>query len=240
MKFGKWDSSADSGGEQQKRLQRAKTAELTPVSLDRESRSGIFIGNWGEYETTLQGCTCMDFSRRKLPCKHMYRLAIELGLINEEAVSDPSKIILPNSRRLAVPEAIGIIEKLSDAAQRAMKDFLYENLYHTHGNVGMEANDATAELVNSGLLQIVRDKDALLRHYSRNELNALITPLGVNGFKRNMKYEDLIHWCFENISDEINVICAGAVALAPSPIFSKCRQKTYSYLVQKFDHETEG
>lgn len=30
-----------------------------------------------EYETTLRYCTCMDFRKRRLPCKHMYFLASE-------------------------------------------------------------------------------------------------------------------------------------------------------------------
>jgi len=33
------------------------------------------------YQTTLSDCTCGDFQERKLPCKHIYRLAVELGLI---------------------------------------------------------------------------------------------------------------------------------------------------------------
>ncbi|GHV35241.1 hypothetical protein FACS18949_12800 [Clostridia bacterium] len=33
------------------------------------------------YKTTLNSCNCYDFQERKLPCKHIYRLAVELGLI---------------------------------------------------------------------------------------------------------------------------------------------------------------
>ena len=33
------------------------------------------------YDTTLSSCTCADFEKRKLPCKHIYRLAVELNLI---------------------------------------------------------------------------------------------------------------------------------------------------------------
>ncbi len=31
--------------------------------------------------TSLTKCNCADFERRKLPCKHIYRLAVELGII---------------------------------------------------------------------------------------------------------------------------------------------------------------
>ena len=33
------------------------------------------------YETTLSSCSCPDFAERRLPCKHIYSLAIAEGLI---------------------------------------------------------------------------------------------------------------------------------------------------------------
>jgi hypothetical protein len=33
------------------------------------------------YDTSLSYCDCFDFQERALPCKHIYRLAAELGLI---------------------------------------------------------------------------------------------------------------------------------------------------------------
>lgn len=33
------------------------------------------------YDTSLKTCNCGDFQYRKLPCKHIYRLAVELGII---------------------------------------------------------------------------------------------------------------------------------------------------------------
>lgn len=33
------------------------------------------------YKTTLSGCTCSDFRDRRVPCKHMYKLALELNII---------------------------------------------------------------------------------------------------------------------------------------------------------------
>jgi transcriptional antiterminator Rof (Rho-off) len=39
------------------------------------------------YQTTLDACTCDDFDTRQLPCKHIYRLAFELSLLPDNAVS---------------------------------------------------------------------------------------------------------------------------------------------------------
>lgn len=33
------------------------------------------------YETSLEACSCKDFERRRTPCKHMYRLAAEVGAL---------------------------------------------------------------------------------------------------------------------------------------------------------------
>lgn len=51
-------------------------------SLNREQGVAKVLGNTGQvYTTTLRKCTCPDFSKRNLPCKHMYRLSTEMGFI---------------------------------------------------------------------------------------------------------------------------------------------------------------
>ena len=35
---------------------------------------------YGDYDVSLEGCTCTDFKMRQLPCKHMYKLANKLKL----------------------------------------------------------------------------------------------------------------------------------------------------------------
>ena len=40
------------------------------------------------YATSLSNCNCYDFQGRGLPCKHIYRLAVELGVI--EIIKRPS------------------------------------------------------------------------------------------------------------------------------------------------------
>lgn len=49
------------------------------ISLDVESQSGFFYGSANDpYTVTLNSCSCPDFKKRRLPCKHMYRLHDEL------------------------------------------------------------------------------------------------------------------------------------------------------------------
>ena len=69
------------------RLKRALGAELTPLHITEESAT--FAGSSGSvYSADLQSCTCKDFAISKLPCKHMIRLAIVLGYISCEGMSE--------------------------------------------------------------------------------------------------------------------------------------------------------
>lgn len=71
-------------------LRRQKSAlNLKSNSVDYEKQIGIV----GDYPVTLYDCSCIDFARRGKPCKHMYRLAVDLGVYKiSEKVSDKSII----------------------------------------------------------------------------------------------------------------------------------------------------
>ena len=68
--------------EEHEQLERQKKSlGLKMNSIDRENQSGT-IKN---YFVSLDGCTCVDFGRRHKPCKHIYRLAFELGVFDLDA-----------------------------------------------------------------------------------------------------------------------------------------------------------
>ena len=79
--FGPWtEHPADT--DEEKRLASAQQSKTTPTSIDREHETGVFYGSGKDpYQTTLASCICNDFVRRKKPCKHVFRLAMELGII---------------------------------------------------------------------------------------------------------------------------------------------------------------
>lgn len=71
----------DSHPEQLKRLESAKSAKMSPLSIDYINKTARFSGSGkNPYETTVDSCTCKDFYVRQLPCKHIYRLRIELEI----------------------------------------------------------------------------------------------------------------------------------------------------------------
>lgn len=70
---------------QRGRLDRGLSKACTPHDVDQVLQCGTFIGSSGDkYLATLKDCTCVDFSLRHLPCKHMFRLA---DMLKKESLS---------------------------------------------------------------------------------------------------------------------------------------------------------
>jgi hypothetical protein len=121
--FGPWSERDHTGTVQLNSLHAATTGALTPMpgTLDREAQCCSFWGS-KQYETTLATCTCPVYTRKHIPCKHIYRLAMELGYIDAEV-----KTAKPAGQRrveqlFGKDEAIAALEAMTEAAQReAMK-----------------------------------------------------------------------------------------------------------------------
>lgn len=72
----KWDIADDI-----KKVERSRKVKID--TIDQDHLCGKFVGSAGEiYQTTLDECTCFDFVKTNSFCKHMLRLAMELGLVN--------------------------------------------------------------------------------------------------------------------------------------------------------------
>ena len=85
-----WGKIHDEEG-QLGRIERACSID-SPIEIDVLNGSGVFKGSAKKpYETTLASCTCTDYMRavkRKhaIPCKHIYRLDMECGVMNKPAI----------------------------------------------------------------------------------------------------------------------------------------------------------
>ncbi|MFQ9567866.1 MAG: SWIM zinc finger family protein [Roseburia inulinivorans] len=77
-----WDYSIHCDHKQVDRQERSENYPFK-FQIDKFHKIGVFssTSELPFYVTTLSNCTCADFESRHLPCKHMYRLASELGLI---------------------------------------------------------------------------------------------------------------------------------------------------------------
>ncbi len=84
-----WDYSIHCDKSQIDRQGRAMTYPFT-FKVNEHTKTARFssTSSLPYYDTTLSSCTCADFEERKLPCKHIYRLAVELDIL--EIVRRPS------------------------------------------------------------------------------------------------------------------------------------------------------
>ena len=86
INFGNWPSESHDDVDQIKRIISGTEKKIKKgiVSINKEDPEIAIKGSAAEpYVATLEECTCMDFSVRQAPCKHMYCLADELGLLDE-------------------------------------------------------------------------------------------------------------------------------------------------------------
>ena len=79
MTFGNWPTEIHEDIDQVMRIDGSASIKPENIDLNRDGKTAVIIGS-SAYEVSLTNCTCQDFSRRNLPCKHIYRLASELGL----------------------------------------------------------------------------------------------------------------------------------------------------------------
>lgn len=74
------------------RADRARKVKIISMDLTTDDPLLIVKGSGGEYRVTLNDCTCSDFSinankGKPMACKHMVRLAMELGILNANGLT---------------------------------------------------------------------------------------------------------------------------------------------------------
>lgn len=92
--FGSWDISIHDAEGQDIRFDRAMFQRIDILQYDPAAGVASIVGTRGEtYETTLDTCTCEDFARRGLPCKHIYKLALSRGYSPDAFFSARSDVV---------------------------------------------------------------------------------------------------------------------------------------------------
>lgn len=229
-----WDAAIHTTEHAAKRIKSAKSAELTPIKIDKKEMYGYFRGSHGHYETWLNECSCNDFRRYKLPCKHIYRLAIELGFLNEKAVTDANLIPQAKNQKASLPETIDIVETLSEYAQRTLGD-IARNTNSANPEIRVNSNDEINELLQSGLLvRVGCNVQEKINFGLKKEIAQLLISHGIS-FSKSAKKSDLERICLSRIPDEakkhFGIICSFNVRIPDC--FS--RQNIHYYLHRKYD-----
>ena len=234
MKFASWPEDIHTTADQVKRLTSAKSSKTTPSSIDRGNMTGIFPGSSSApYVTSLESCTCGDFIRRKLPCKHIYRLAIELGLLQETAESGMNKNTLV-AQQLSLKNAVSELENLNDESQKIVKNFLYQCLFGKIVEFSVLADGNNSGLLDCTLLTQIDAPEIALQSLKRNQIVEILDVHGIIGFKRNMSLKNLASWCIENVSD-IWAVFPQIYVFRFADNFKTAQRRVYSYLLRKYD-----
>ena len=235
--FSTWNmwSEIHNDSDQQKRVKSATKAELTPLSINSNECTATFQGRSKQYSTTLESCNCVDYGMRHLPCKHMYRLAMELGLYNATYKSDVSKA-KQRSSSISFSDYVDLIETLTPTDQQKLLDFLYMFIYQKDKYACLITTEPTA-LISSGILVDSGPIPEILDYFKRNELNDMVSKLNVP-FKKNMATDTLIQWCIDNLSDRMSELLSGYTAVKMNDDYAVYNSKLYKYLHRKYDSES--
>lgn len=234
---GTWNQETHETEYALKRIKSAKSAQLTPIELNSADCFGYFQGKHGRYETFLDFCPCGDFRRSKLPCKHIYRLAIELGIMDVEVKRDINAVptlLPPKNERIKLDKTIDIVESLSENAQRELRKIASKvrstfPLYPIASN-----NDNVAELLKSGIISEPDPQNRKPNFGKKAEITALLDAEKIPHNKGHRKAE-LEEVCLEHIPEQTKERFGELMLITIPPIFSS--QKIHYYLHRKFDFE---
>ncbi len=186
--WAKWPLEIHQNQPQLERQERASSPYYSPLSLSPDKGSALFLGNYGNYNTTLLKCDCEDYKRRLLPCKHMYRLAYELDVFmldDVQTVPDPSTL-------MSLGDAQKAIKKLTVDNLDALSDIINK------GSLIIESQDPRAKLLNTGLVEKGSDYHALLNYFKRDTLYSLLPTDNTTKIPKNLKKADLINLIISN------------------------------------------
>lgn len=131
----------------------ALKADMTPTCID--GQTGYFSSRHGNYVVTLDvpnGCVCGSHTR---PCKHQYRLAMELNLMPGDFIHDPSKIKYKLDG-VDFETAVDRIEQLPATAQKELFGIL-SSLFNGKVYSGTLSEDSARALVGGNVLLWIDD-----------------------------------------------------------------------------------
>lgn len=237
MAWDKWNA-VHGESEQVSRQKSATKGACTPVNIS--GFVGFFQGKYGQYETTLDMCQCIDFSRRKLPCKHMYRLAMELGLFScgRKVESDPSAIVVPKEQHeQLLMDLVAIVENYTDDEQLRLKNIIC-NLTYAHCDITFShIFPLLSDISDTGLLVLERRYDLFPDHYRKKDLISMISSFEIEIPETEKTQKAKIQWVRDRIDEYGPILFPDDVIVSMPSGMNAMGKHLYKYLHRKFDDE---
>lgn len=227
----KWAPETHNTEYASKRIKSAQSAKLTPVKIDDVDLYGYFQGSHGRYETFLDYCPCGDFHRSKLPCKHIYRLAIELGVLNINAVHNDNAIPVPKGERVTLDETIDIIEGLSETAQHTLYN-IAKCSTSSEPSYLISLCTEIEELLNSGIIVNMAPEEYVINFGNKGDIIAFLDSEGIPYIK-SAKKNALEELCLQTVPEKTEAKFGKSIYVGIPKRFSA--RKIHYYLHRKYD-----
>lgn len=238
VSLNRWSNDIHYSSESLWQLDASKAPYMLPAKISGET--AVFTNTRGDtYRTTLSRCDCSFSVGRNVPCRHIYRLADELGRIKK-----PSTV--PGSEVGFLECAVGEIENMPESAQLLLKKYCEDlNIPATapsHVRMRPVTNDLQFLLDYGFLIDAAVDcesmRDFMLHDKYRQALLALrkkdLVPLlaSHNISFPDLKLSELRAWCLGDTA----VLHKMFRPVSINYIFKKDgNRRFYSYLQSKFD-----
>lgn len=216
------------------RQERAREAILTPLSISGQRAQ--FQGEEDQYRTTLLTCSCPDFKKRHKPCKHMYRLAMELDLFPRGNMqTDANAIRIPASQHSKITaDLIALIDSYPTEQQSDLKMLLYTLVIHKEPAL-TPVFPLVAALADTGCFQTERDFLFLFDHYPKRKLSQKIDALGI-GFPADLKTQTAKReYVREHITEYGEQLFPDEVKLTIPERYSSIANTIYRHLLHTSD-----
>lgn len=257
------DVELNSDPDQVKRQKSACNKKLTPINIDTETHVGYFKGSAKKpYNTSTYSCTCGDFIRRKLPCKHMYRLAHELHIFKLQDTIEESTIVPINSNgnkteflnketgeiesHISLDGAKNIIASLNQNLIEEIHTLLHLYLYENQEYFFFIDMDKSLceEIIKTSIFLPVQMNPVEKFNYANKKLMLnFINMINKEKTKslNSRSIESIIRkFITKNLIDEINFYKEYIYLLKPNPYlkedFTKIKRFIYNEFINKFNN----
>lgn len=207
--WGSWDSKIHSQAAQIDRQERACSDILTPLDINAANGSGHFRGKESDYFTNLSYCECMDYQRRLLPCKHIYRLAHEMDVFVLDHVAYRADV----HKLFHLSDAKRRLQQLNQS-QRDLLLSMIDN------DTEVCSPSDLRPLIELGFAQISSSKYELLNQFKKEDLINLIPEGNRHAIKKSIKKGDLINLIITDFPDLISPIEKLSIVGELSPNFA--------------------
>lgn len=162
------------------------------VSVNKKKMSCVICSSKDSskmYHVTLNSCDCEDFKNSPLglPCKHIYKLALELGIIDHDW--DISGIPADLRQRIEALPYDDLIKFI-----KLMKDHMYDDDFE------VKKSAVPASCIECGLVEETTDFYTVLNeNYNKNDIIAALA-LAKNDYQPTSKStkRDMILWIIDN------------------------------------------